>query len=268
MGKRRLAIGLAAIAAACGGAATLTSPTSSVSTGGRVAVLETTASPTPCPSIVVQPSPSVAIFSVSARPSSSCGTLHAAFKISPNPPVGGTPLQVTFDMCRSKDTDPAIALGYHVTYGDGQEDGGSCRLKHDYTGLGQYTATACVNDESPADRVCQSYTVSVGDACDATFSNASGSGRGTCTVAVQAITQGNTTCGNPLSANLAVSGGPNPGALAACPSGHPCTLQFRFPEPSSSSFPVATVSANNAKAKPLSFCLSGCSVQPLSFCTG
>jgi hypothetical protein len=262
MVKRRLVIGLAAVAAACGGAASLTTPTSSVGSAGRVSALGTTASsiPTPCPSNGTRPSPSVAIFGVNSHVSS-CGTLDAVFKVTPDPPVGGTPLQVTFNMCKSSDTDPLITLHFQVVYGDGEHDSGECRLTHSYIGLGQYTATACVSDGDPrrGDGVCQSYTVGVGDACDATFFNPRGFPNGrACTIAVDARTQGNTACGQPLAANLGVSTGTTSGAQAFCPPGHLCTL--KFPVPFESSFPFATVTAANAKATPLSFNISGCSV--------
>jgi hypothetical protein len=109
-------------------------PTPSVPTGGLVTARAVAAS--------------VDVGGGGAFPTWSVGGASGDFRV--HPAKGQAPLTVDVNMCHSTDPNPGISLHYHVTWGDGSDDRGFCRLSHVYSGSGSFTGVACVWDEIPA----------------------------------------------------------------------------------------------------------------------
>jgi hypothetical protein len=256
--KRLLLIACAGITAACSVASSPTAPVTTSGGGGFVdSAAGTPGSPSPCPT------PAPPAFAVFGHKSvaQECGAtgpsnVVAFFKIRPEPASGPAPLQVNINMCQSFDTDPTVDLHYRVDFGDGNNDQGFCRLGQVYATPGVFTATACVWDRIPAHApgTCRTFTINVGIACAATFSNP----RVDCNTGnelVDALTVGGPGCGTPLRANLAGTTGLISSAAGNCAPGTSCTLAF--PNPNFYSGP-ASVTATNALGG-FSFILnSGC----------
>src|SRR5207244_11005944 len=55
----------------------------------------------------------------------------AVLKTNPDPPSGGSPLTVTFNMCASNDPD-GDPLSFFFDFGDGSLASGSCSVNHTY----------------------------------------------------------------------------------------------------------------------------------------
>ena len=86
-------------------------------------------------------------------------TNHAPFAVlatNPDPPQGQGPLTVTFDLCKSSDSDKD-PLNFFFDFGDGAKSSGSCNVSHTYSASFRaaanvgaldrsYTAEACVVD--------------------------------------------------------------------------------------------------------------------------
>ena len=87
---------------------------------------------------------------------------QADFTVNPNPPRGASPLEVTFNMCRSGDPD-GDELQFSVVFGDGSSGSGACRLDHTYRAdrTTTFQARACVSDGTPGHEVCHGYNVEV-----------------------------------------------------------------------------------------------------------
>jgi PKD domain len=82
----------------------------------------------------------------------------ADFRVSPDPPEGASPLDVTFNMCRSTDPD-GDELKFTFDYGDGSVFRGNCRTTHTYPyppGAASVVATICVGDGLRGHDSCQS----------------------------------------------------------------------------------------------------------------
>ena len=270
MVKRRFVIGAAALAAACTGVGILpTSSTSEPSASSAVTPTVHGTGATPCPTPSPSPSPAFAVFGQPTHATGVCGSLNAAFKVNPDPPTGGQPLDVTFNMCKSFDTDPTLTLVYNVQFGDGGAGGGGCSITHTYNNKGTYFAQACVGGEGVGS-VCQNYTVTVGDSCDVTlsFPQGSPSGKNTCLVTVNATTAGNGACGNPLTVGLSIhfffpASTFNQGSSVTCPPGQTCTVGFQVPN---GSFGTGIIVPADAKGNSQQFCISGCQVGTLNSC--
>jgi PKD repeat protein len=85
----------------------------------------------------------------------------AVFTVTPNPPKGKAPFDVTFGACPSSDPD-GDPLVFTFDVGDGPEQQAHCRKDHTYRSPGTYKAKVCVNDGYPGHPdQCQSYTVVV-----------------------------------------------------------------------------------------------------------
>jgi hypothetical protein len=89
------------------------------------------------------------------------------FRVNPDPPEGPTPLDVTFNMCRSVDPD-GDELTFAFDFGDGGTFRGNCRSTHRYSfppGPSAAAARICVGDGRRGHDSCQDYTVKVRNAC-------------------------------------------------------------------------------------------------------
>jgi hypothetical protein len=75
---------------------------------------------------------------------------------------GRGPLDVTFNMCPTSDSDPGDLLKFTYDFnGDGSIDYyGHCRQTHRYPASAHCSeATVCASDRQPGHRMCQTYTV-------------------------------------------------------------------------------------------------------------
>jgi hypothetical protein len=97
-------------------------------------------------------------------PPGSNGPPNGVFVVSPDPPLGASPMAVRFNLCRSTDPDNDT-LVFRFDFGDGQSARGSCREDHTYqappNGEAVYTVTACVTDGRPGNEQCRTYQVRV-----------------------------------------------------------------------------------------------------------
>jgi PKD repeat protein len=80
---------------------------------------------------------------------------HAVFRVTPDPPVGRSPLTAKFNMCNTNDFD-GDTLSYTYAFGDGSFEGGRCREQHTYK-AGIFTAEVCVADVEHRD--CKDYVI-------------------------------------------------------------------------------------------------------------
>src|SRR5437867_12484329 len=82
---------------------------------------------------------------------------------------GPGPLDVTFNMCPTSDSDPGDQLKFTYDFdGDGSIDYyGHCRQTHRYPASAQcLEATVCASDRQPGHRVCRTYSVCAADGND------------------------------------------------------------------------------------------------------
>ena len=117
------------------------------------------AAPTPVPTTTPAPGPAPVPTPVPGN-----GPPNAVFVVSPDPPLGSSPMPVRFNLCRSTDPDNDT-LVFRFEFGDGQRARGSCREDHMYTapvnGEATYRALACVSDGRDANEQCRTYDVRV-----------------------------------------------------------------------------------------------------------
>jgi hypothetical protein len=84
------------------------------------------------------------------------------FRVNPDPPEGLSPLEVTFNMCRSTDPDPGDVLKFTFDFGDGTDFRGNCRTTHTYLNPGgppNPRANLCVTDGRPGHERCQGFAI-------------------------------------------------------------------------------------------------------------
>jgi hypothetical protein len=200
--------------------------------------------PSPCTTATpASPLPFV-VFSRGASGCTLTGTTNAVFSATPT--SGPGPLPVTFSMCGSFDTNPAITLNYKVAHGDGSPDDGSdktCKFKYTYPNPGTYPVTECVWDEIPAHApgVCKDFTVTVAASCSVAFLSLQAD-RFCTVVTVMARTTGSGQCGQPLVASLSGGGVPEL-SQANCPPGTTCSIAFSNPPCDNTNYVVTGVNA-------------------------
>jgi hypothetical protein len=238
--KRSLMIGLVVLTAGgCQMPSGLTTPTTSSVPDRASFSAAAAACPTPTPTAT--PSLPFAVFGhPQAVQAQGCPTpppppdvIAPSFSVSPQ--SGVAPLNnVTFDMCGSTDTDPAITLHYAANYGDGSPEDGSdkvCRFHHSYVNPGTFAVTECVWDEIPAHApgACKSFTVAVsGPAGSCSFTilctqNYQGD------VNFEAMTSGSSAaCGKPLTIRAVIGTQPAQTETQTCTTGDFCGFDFGF----------------------------------------
>jgi hypothetical protein len=124
----------------------------------------TTPSTPPSPTASDNPTPSP---TVTPTPTAENRPPVPDFRVNPDPPEGPTPLDVTFNMCKSVDPD-GDALTFAFDFGDGSTFRGNCRSTHRYEfppGPPAAAARICVGDGRRGHDSCQDYTVKVRNAC-------------------------------------------------------------------------------------------------------
>lgn len=80
------------------------------------------------------------------------------FRVNPNPATGPAPLDVSFNMCGSKDSDGDF-LTFTFDFGDGSKVSHHfCRDDHVYA-AGAFVAKTCVTDGQPGHESCETFRV-------------------------------------------------------------------------------------------------------------